>query len=355
MTRAPSEVTDLELSGRACPPMQSRLEAARVVARRGEAQPILICARLADGLILTRAPRPEVQIDPPLGRTPRRLKFPDGTLFETEDHAGVELLEGRNAGGLLHRLEEFHPRLVGVVIIALAAIWLIWRHGLDVLVAAALFLTPPVLTEQIDAGTLRTLDLTLANPSDLGAEDQELAGEIFSDLLEALGSASGSDAEFQLVFRNMPGVGPNAFALPGGTVVLTDQFVSEFGDADILAGVLGHEIGHVVEQHGLKQVYRSLGIYILIAFMAGDTGPIIEEIILEGNLLLSLSYSRQHETAADRFGIELADRAGYDPEGLKSFFEALEGTGPELPRWMSTHPSGDRRVEEIDETIRSLR
>ncbi|MFY0693012.1 MAG: M48 family metallopeptidase [Paracoccaceae bacterium] len=355
MNQPSPEIPDLELVGRAYPPMASRMEEVRVCAVRGQGTYVLTCVRVSDDVVLARAPFDAIEVDPPIGRTPRRLRFPDGTLFETEDHASVAILEGESAGGLLHRLEEFHPRLVGFVLIAFAAIWVVWRYGLDMLVAVALLLTPPVLTEQIDAGTLKTLDLTLAGPSALSGTDQAAAKQVFLDLLDAREPASASRSDLRLLFRDMPGVGPNAFALPGGTIILTDQFVRDFGDADILAGVLGHEIGHVVEQHGLKQVYRSLGLYILIAFMAGDTGPILEEILLEGNLLLSLAYSRKHETAADRYGIELADRAGYDPSGLRSFFEELQGSGPTPPRWMSTHPSGDRRIEAIDETIRSLR
>jgi Zn-dependent protease with chaperone function len=152
----------------------------------------------------------------------------------------------------------------------------------------------------------------------------------------------------------MPAVGPNAFALPGGTIVVTDELIREFPDADVIAGILGHEIGHVVEDHGLHRLYRSLGAYALIALLVGETGPMLEDILLEGNALLSLSYSRAQESAADEFGLTLSHSAGFDPIGLKIFFERLgAGIGDDM-QWMSTHPNHSNRVEAIELYIRGL-
>ena len=130
----------------------------------------------------------------------------------------------------------------------------------------------------------------MASPSKLESDDQERVEEIFATMRAAL-SEDEQEHDFKLLFRSMPRVGPNAFALPGGTIVMTDQFVNRFPQEDVLAAVIGHEMGHVVEQHGLRQTYRSLSIAVLIAFLAGDVGAFLEEIILEGSVLLSLSFS----------------------------------------------------------------
>ena len=127
--------------------------------------------------------------------------------------------------------------------------------------------------------------------------------------------------------------------------------VTVFDNEDVIAGVLAHEIGHVVEDHGLRQLYRSVGFYVLVALIAGDTGPILEDVLLEGGVLLSLSYSREHERAADAFGLRLADRAGYDPAGLLKFFASLPDARDTQSGWMSTHPASGERVEAIEEYI----
>jgi len=309
---------------------------------------------VGDDLVLTGASLREVQIDPRLGSSPRRMTFPDGTLFETEDHDAIATLTGATHGDRLHWLEGFHPRLIAVVAAAVVGVWLLWRYGLDILAGAAIALTPNVMVEQIDRGTLSSIDFTMASPTAIEETEQARVRAVFDKLVATMEPSDKGETTFELLFRSMPRVGPNAFAMPGGTVVITDQFVQRFKDEDILAGVFGHEIGHVVEQHGLRQVYRSLSIYVLIAFLAGDTGPVIEDIVLEGNLLLSLNYSRAHELSADEYGLTLADAAGFDPAGLKTFFRYVIGLGGEQPEWLSSHPSSKARIDAIDAFLERL-
>ena len=171
----------------------------------------------------------------------------------------------------------------------------------------------------------------------------------------ALHEKESKGRNLELVFRAIPEVGPNAFALPGGTVVMTDELIQKFPDEDVIAGILGHEIGHVVGDHGLNRLYRSLGVYVLIALLVGDTGPMLEDILLEGNILLSLSHSRAQERAADEFGLTLSHRAGFDPAGLKVFFERLGSDSSDDKQWMSTHPSHFNRIEAIELFIDGLK
>ena len=155
-------------------------------------------------------------------------------------------------------------------------------------------------------------------------------------------------SDYRLVFRDIPAAGPNAFALPGGTVIITDELARSFPDPDVIAGVIGHELVHVAEAHGLKQVYRSLGTYLAVAVIFGDVGPVLNDLLLEGGLLFSLAYSREHESEADRIGLALAAKAGYDPAALARFFEQLDdSSGFAGPGWLSTHPSNQDRIAEI--------
>lgn len=360
-SRDPYERLGLSISGRAYAPNASRQVAARLVTRapvQGEGagpDDVIVDLLNGDGVVLTGAPLSQITVDPPIGSVARRLNFPDQALFETEDRAGIAALTGTTFGEALNYYEAWHPRLIGVCAVVLVACFVIYRWGLDLLVSGAIALTPPVFIEQLDKGTLQTIDFAMgADESKLDEADRARISKVFSDLLAELPADDVNDHKFRLLFRDMPKVGPNAFALPAGTVVMTDQFVKEFPGTDTLAGVLGHEIGHVVERHGLRQTYRSLGFYFLIGFMVGDTGPFLEEVLLEGNLLLSLSFSRAHEAAADEFGVGLTDRAGYDPAGLKLFFDKMSEKGVEPPEWMSTHPNSAERVQQIEGYIDAL-
>lgn len=303
----------------------------------------------AAGVTLTMCPAQDLQVDAPLGRADRRITLPDGTLFETPDHQAVAALTGQRSSDILHSAERFGPRLIYVTVAAILGVLAVWRFALPVLVWAAVALTPQPLRDAMDVGTLQAFDRTMASPTTLDQARQSEVQAIFENLISNLDTPSPDD--FRLHFRSVPHIGPNAFALPGGTIVITDALVQRFPDEDVIAAVLGHELGHVVEDHGLTQLYRSLGIFVLISLIAGETGPILEDVILEGGVILSLQYSRKHEAAADTFGLTLTERAGYDPAGLIAFFEALPDSKVEDTSWEATHPASGARIKAIREFL----
>ena len=329
------------VTGRAYPPLSSQECRARL-SQAGD----VIWLISADDTVLTKADLAALDIEPRVGRTERRVRFPDGSLFLTDDHNALERLTGAAKGGLLHAFEQFHPRLIAVVLACFAGGWVVWKYGLTMLVAIAVWLTPDALRQAIDSGTMQTFDKFVANPSKLDAEKQAEARAAFATLLTEMGPAA-KDFDYRIEFRSAPRIGPNAFALPNGTIVVTDALVS-MSSPGMLAGVMGHEIGHVAEQHGLRQMYRATGAFVLISMLAGDTGPVLEELLLEGNLLLSLSYSREHELAADRFGYKLVEQAGLGTDGLSEFFDRLQKSfGNQDAGWFGTHPGFEERKQQL--------
>lgn len=299
---------------------------------------------------LTRC-RPEtVKREARLGNLESEAALPQGWRFFTDDHDGLDRLLGRAPGGGRHRWERFGPHLAVVVLAVAALAFAVWRWGLDIMVAAAVMLTPPSFVETMDRANLEAFDRTIAAPTALSEGEQARLQTIF-DRLASAASPAGASSDLNLRFRAMDGLGPNALALPGGTVIVTDELVQRFPDEDILAGVLGHEIAHVQEEHGLKRIYRSLSIYVLVMLIVGDVGPFLEDALLEGNLLLSLAHSREQEREADRIGIELAEKAGYEPAALAEFLEALSNEigGRQPNGWLSTHPAPTGRAEAVRE------
>lgn len=295
--------------------------------------------------LLSRAPRTQVRFDAPVGTGPRNVHFPDQWMFQTEDpQISVEMQEPLS-NRLLRHFEIFSPRLALVIVAALGAILAVWKWGLPVLVALAVWMTPDAMVRQIDASTLASLDLVMAEDSTLPPEMQEAQQKLMQQLIPHV-DLPGRD--LTLTFRSIPGAGPNALALPGGTIILTDDLVTEFGaDADLIAGVLAHEIGHVAENHSLKQLYHSLSIYFLIALIAGDVGPILDSIALEGQAVLTLSFSRKHELDADTYALQLIEKAGFSNAGLIRFFDAIksyDGTSD----WLSSHPLSKDRLRNIE-------
>lgn len=280
---------------------------------------------------------------------PILMRFGEDWTFDTDDVKGANLLLGPSSDSWVSKLEVWHPRLIAVLALCCLGVFVIWKWGLGLLVAVAIALTPAALVSSMDTGNMAAMDRLIADPTELSQTDQDRVRDVFENI-----KAHAPDAPYgayRLLFRKADQIGPNAFALPGGTVVVTDALVEDFGNPDIIAGILGHELAHVSERHSLHQLYRSLSIYVLVALVAGDVGPILEDVLLEGSALASLAYSREHEAAADIIGVKTAYAAGYDPAALADFFEALSHDhGDGGSEWRSTHPSNADRIE----TIRKL-
>lgn len=307
-----------------------------------------------DGARLTAGAPAEVAISDRVGRIPRRLTFADGSVFETGDNDAVDRLvaglrgaAGARVAGWVHRLEAFHPRLVALAALVVVFLLAIYHYALPAMVEVAVLVTPPVVPELLSEGALSSMDQLVLDPSRLSEDEQASIRADFAALAAA--SSVGSD-RLRLEFRDGGGLGPNAFALPDGTVVLTDALVRfAGGDRDLVLGVLGHEIGHVAGQHSLRQLYRAAGISGLVMVIGGDVGGGVEDLLVQGGGLLSLAYSRDHERAADRYGVALMRTAGRDPAGLARFFERLEAEhrGGDGPAFLSTHPGTPERRREI--------
>ena len=326
------------------PPLSSRGNGARLAIDCGG----VVSAEQADGRMLAEATLASVEVSPRVGSIPRRVSFPDGSVFETDDNDGVDALlrqHGRRAG-LLHDLERFHPRLIVFAAVVLALAAAIYRYFVPALVELAIAVTPPVVPRLLSQSAMISLDQTILSESTLDPGTEREIGEGFS-ALAAL--APRGTAGYRLHFRDGGVIGPNAFALPDGTVVMTDQLVRMAGeDREAILAVLAHEIGHVEREHSLRQLYRAAGIGGLVLLIGGDLGGGAEDVLVQGAALASLSYSRGQETEADRFSVELMHEAGRDPAALARFFQKLRDELHDDSRsdFLSTHPSTPERIEE---------
>jgi len=168
-------------------------------------------------------------------------------------------------------------------------------------------------------------------------------------------------SDFTVTLLNSPV--NNAFAIPGGYVYVTRQLVALMNNEAELAGVLGHEVGHVAARHAAKRQSASsrnavIGVLgqLLLGGLLGDSaiGQLGQKLVSQGSQLLTLRYSRTQETEADNLGISYLKRAGYDPRAMSTVLESLarqnqleaqlNGTTNRTPEWASTHPDPASRV-----------
>lgn len=148
----------------------------------------------------------------------------------------------------------------------------------------------------------------------------------------------------------------NAFALPGGQVFITAALFSRLSTEDQLAGVLGHEIGHVIHRHGAERMAQSGFIQGLIQSVLLGTGgdPSMTQVANVVAQYTSMKYGRDQELESDDFGVRLMVEAGYKPEDLIEVMKILAEAsgGRDVPEFQSTHPSPDNRIEKIKESIK---
>jgi Zn-dependent protease with chaperone function len=143
----------------------------------------------------------------------------------------------------------------------------------------------------------------------------------------------------------------NAFALPGGEVFVLTGLLERVGDDDaLIRGVLAHELGHAVRRHGVRLLARKAAFGVVLAMLIGEVDDLVVALAAGASQLDGLSHSRDMETEADTFGVDLLSRAGHDADGLARFMESL-GTQP-VPQLLSTHPDPLERAKVIRQQAR---
>ncbi len=172
---------------------------------------------------------------------------------------------------------------------------------------------------------------------------------------------SNARGDFTVTLLNSPV--NNAFAIPGGYIYVTRQLVALMNNEAELAGVLGHEVGHVAARHAAKRqsaatkntILGVLGAVISGAVLGNSqVGQLFQRGFLQGSQLLTLKYSRAQETESDNLGISYLGKAGYDPRAMGTVLQSLAnqnaldarlmGSSNQVPAWASTHPDPASRV-----------
>lgn len=148
----------------------------------------------------------------------------------------------------------------------------------------------------------------------------------------------------------------NAFALPGGQTFITYALFNELENEDQLAGVMGHEIGHVIERHGAERMAKTgfiRGIINSVMIGSGGDATMAQIANVVGNYA-NMKYGRDQELESDNWGVKLMIESGYDPEALIGVMDILERAsgGARVPEFQSTHPSPENRRELIREAIK---
>ncbi|WP_354001684.1 M48 family metallopeptidase [Caenimonas aquaedulcis] len=335
-----------------------------VTLRPGGKLPALVLRDDADGAILeiagsdvgwperwstTRAPRTVV------------ADLRDHGSLEVDDVAAWQAALAA-AGGkppLAQRMQTRWPVFAVVMAVAAVALVAFYRWGTPWAATQVTRQVPLAWETELSQRALRDLDANFLKPSKLPAARQAQLRERFDALSRQVGPAMQPYRDYapglSLSFRG--GMPPNAFALPGGTIVMTDSLVEIAQrrglDDDALAGVLAHEIGHVVHRHTTRIIVEQAVLNVGLGLALGDVSTLVS---MGGSLLTGLAYRRGHETEADCFAADLMRRARVPTAPMADLLLGMEQDrgataggerGGGFSDLLSSHPATAQRARDL--------
>lgn len=289
------------------------------------------------------------QITEPIGTSPWLFELDDGRLIEVPAAMGsAAAMQWGHRRSRLGRWERsLRLALLSVPALLLAG-YLAVEVGVPFLADRAASMVPPTAETMLGRRTIDLLDRSGAATT-LPLERQARLRQGFAAMARQL-LPPGTLA--RLEFRDIPDLRANAFALPGGTVLATDDLVRQLNDPEVLA-VLAHELGHVRNHHVVRMIFRSSGLAILAATMVGDASTVGALLTGAPVLVLQLGFSRQFESEADDVAFRWLRRPGGNPCDFATALVKIEaydlggaagnprGVGPS---WLSTHPGTPERI-----------
>jgi len=327
------------------------------------AQPVAIAAnvdaqhlelRVASQADVTRATDPirlvefrDIKLDAPIGRGFWALRLPDGGVVECppdfyEPLAGVIR---PSVGARFSRWAERSLKIAGACfLLSVAILVLFFQFGIPFLAKRAAAVVPSEVEQVITKETMRILDKIYFDPSEMDAERQEAIREGFA----ALVALNPGAPEYEILFRRSK-IGPNAFALPAGKIIMTDELVDFLDNDEQIYGVLAHELGHIHYNHGLQAALQATGHAVVITVFLGDVTSALSVAAALPSVLFEKGHSRRHEREADTYATLFSMQAGMEPHHLIDALEKLTrryGDGSRMAI-LSTHPPTAERAELI--------
>lgn len=233
-----------------------------------------------------------------------------------------------------HGRRTFYVVAIGSLLGVILLLWL----GSDAMVQVVVDRIPieweRMLGEAARAQFLAAQSVVKGGPAVAAVE------EITTRLAE---QAPGNPYQFQVTVVRSDLV--NAFALPGGYVIVFTGLLKKAEGPEEVAGVLGHELSHVLLRHGVSRIVKTVGVMAIVSILIGDQqggGGLAKQLGVD---LLTLKFSREQETEADLEGLRLLHRAKIDPQGMITFFDRLSENDTLQIELLSTHPMSGSRAE----------
>jgi Zn-dependent protease with chaperone function len=306
-----------------------------------------------NGSVLRTVPLREIQWPERQRHGPRVAHIESGGSLHCADGTAWDAF-ARTAGAretwVVRAQQNWRATLVaGVALIALSVAAYLW--GLPIAARGIVALVPAKVDRQIGELALSSVEGQWLQPTRLSSAEQQRVRDAFERAVRSAYSP-GERPAYELRFHASK-IGPNAFAVPGGVIVLTDELHKLVqGRDDVLVGVLAHEIGHVRARHGMRALVQFAVLGTATSVVLGDFSALLAGAPA---LLGQMAYSRDHEREADAESVKVLRAAGLSPDAMVVFFEKAQqwrrsdegqrtGGGIDLGIALASHPADAERI-----------
>ena len=309
---------------------------------------------IVDGEQVARdEPLAGLEISEPLGAAPRVVRFGDGAHCEVREHAAFEQLL-RTAGiedGLVVRLQARWHWALAAVVLTIAAAFAGYHWGLPAAAGWVAERLPERLLAGMGESTLAILDEHVFETSGLPEDRQAQLGTGFARLTPP----TDATPAHRIVFRDGGAIGANAFALPDGTIVITDQLVALAEQDDEILGVLAHELGHLDRRHSLRMLIQGSIVGFMVSWYLGDVSSVAAGL---PGALLQARYSRDFEREADDYALGMLKANDLPPAALADILARMQAetdcasgtdSGP-FRDYLGSHPATGERIVRLGGT-----
>lgn len=280
--------------------------------------------------------------------TLRTAHLPGGGSVQCNDAAAWDAwrrASGQHESWVVKAQQSWRGVLASLVVLV-AILVAVQQWGLPMAAQTLVQVTPLRVDAALGEAALEAVDQSMMRPSKLPQAEQDRVAQAFAQAVRSL--PPETVPAHRLLFRQSR-IGPNALALPGGTMIMTDEMVALVGgDAQVLTAILAHELGHVRRRHGLRLLIQATVLATLGSLVFGDFSGLVAAVPV---LLGHASYSRQAEHEADVEAVRLLKAARISPAVMLTLFEKIkEKKGQEssadkgLGIAFASHPSDAQRI-----------
>ena len=286
----------------------------------------------------------DVEIESRLGNTPRVIEFANGIRCKSKENNKIDqiLKEFGLSKSKAYKIESSLALTLGSVFVTIAFVWFLLTTGATYASNVLASILPESTLSEVSVLTMEQLEDGYLRPSKLSDRQKRIIQEDFDKLVEG-------EKGYSLHFRSSPQMGANAFALPSGDIVLTDELVALSQDRkyrDIL-GVLAHEKGHVVKRHSLRIAIKTGISGAVVGYITGDISVIASTLPA---VLINSSYSREFEHEADVHAVQELKRMHISTKYIAKLFEELEKKqekedNTSMMGMFASHPLTSQRID----------